>query len=256
MTDLSLIAQRIEREFGAEFALADPVRPGLAPAFVHVASNRRFRYIAEGRFLMGLSEPEERAARAIVEPLPLTIAEMRPVHEEHVGAYLIAERPVLNCEFDPAEAAYASSAAAVTHDQAAAFCAAIGMSLPSEAQWERACRAGGSTLFTWGDQLPDEDELAQWLTYDFEKGNGRANAFGLAGLFVAEWCADRFRESYDAPTPAGDAPHVVRGGGAFFWPWQDEEWVWCMSAMRMPGTDLSDGRCGFRPVRNFTGEAP
>jgi len=39
---------------------------------------------------------------------------------------------------------------------------------------------------------------------------------------------------------------VVRGGGSQFWPWQDEEWIWCASAMRMPSSGLFDGRCGFR----------
>jgi formylglycine-generating enzyme required for sulfatase activity len=91
------------------------------------------------------------------------------------------------------------------------------------------------------------------LTFDFSAGNGKANAFGLHGLFVGEWCLDFFAMSYEpnASLAADGSARVVRGGGAFFWPWQDQEWVWCMSAMRCPSTDLPEGKSGFRLIRNL-----
>jgi formylglycine-generating enzyme required for sulfatase activity len=131
----------------------------------------------------------------------------------------------------------------VGYDEAVGYAQRYGMTLPTESQWEYACRAGSATLFTFGDRLPDEPELAEWLTFDFSAGSGRANAFGLYGLFVGEWCTDFF--------DAQEGVRVVRGGGAYFWPWQDQEWVWCMSAMRIPATDLPEGECGFRLVRNL-----
>jgi hypothetical protein len=106
------------------------------------------------------------------------------------------------------------------------------------------------------DRLLEEEEFAGWLTFDFSKGPGKTNGFGLYGLFVGEWCADLFTSSYTFPAASESAsgPRVVRGGGAFFWPWQDQEWVWCMSAMRSSSTDLPDGKCGFRFVRNIRGD--
>lgn len=239
------VARALDTEF-----LPAPADGAAATPFVHGPSGHRFRYVPQGSFRMGLSPAEKRAARAIFDPVQANLQEMRPVHEERVGAFLVAERPVLTREVRPAETRYADSAAYVTDDEALAFCERMGMTLPTEAQWEYACRAGSQTLFTWGDTLPAEDELADWLTFDFAAGNGRANAFGLHGLYVGEWCLDRFRPDYATPA-AADAPRVVRGGGAFFWPWQDQEWVWCMSAMRLPATDLPDGRCAFRFVRNL-----
>lgn len=236
--------------FAGEFAPAKPGPVTAVPAFVHRPSGHRFRYIPAGRFRMGLSDDEERAARAIFDPVQANLQEMRPVHKVGLRPFLIGERPVLVREADPRATRHREAAAAVTDDEALAICAGLGMSLPTEAQWEYACRAGTTSLFVWGDGLPDEDELAGWLTYDFAGGNGNPNGFGLHGLFVGEWCLDRFTASYSA-VPAEDAPRVVRGGGAFFWPWQGEEWVWCMSAMRTPATDLPDGRCGFRLLRTL-----
>ncbi len=249
-------AQRaVARAFGAEFAPADPGANAAMPAFVHAASGQRFRYLPGGQYQMGLSAPELQAARAIFDPVPANIDEMRPVHAEQLQPFLIAERPVLTREADPSATRYRDCAAYLPDDAALAHCEALGMTLATEAQWEYACRAGTATLFTWGDALPPDAELSGWLTFDFAGGPGRANGFGLHGLFVGEWCLDRYAPSYASAAPQdGAGSRVVRGGGAFFWPWQDQEWVWCMSAMRMPGADLPDGQCGqcgFRLVRNL-----
>ena len=231
--------------------IAEEDPPSATPVFRHKASGLRFRYIPGGSFNMGLSDAELAAAEAISSPPPINLAEMRPVRQCTVEPFLMAERPVLVGEIAEIVADAASPpgcAAYVTRDIAEAYCNSLNAALPTEAQWEYACRAGGDTLFTWGNTLPAEEELAEWLTFDFSDGNGKPNAWGLCGLFVGEWCKDQFRPDHDPQTPeAGDA-RTIRGGGAFFWPWQDQEWVWCMSAMRMPSTDLLDGTCGFRPV--------
>jgi formylglycine-generating enzyme required for sulfatase activity len=123
--------------------------------------------------------------------------------------------------------------------------AAFGFSLPREEQWEAACRGGTQTLFFFGDELPeDRAVLESWVTSDLTRG--KPNPFGLLGLFVGEWCADRWRPSYGKSKPSKD--FVVRGGGSAFWPWQDSEWAFCVSAMRMPSSDLSNALCGARFV--------
>jgi hypothetical protein len=76
-----------------------------------------------------------------------------------------------------------------------------------------------------------------------------ANGFGLRSLFFGEWCRDRWRPSHEPSSPENLDEWVVRGGAARFWPWQDEEWVGAMSAMRMPSSRTGGAPCAFRVVR-------
>jgi formylglycine-generating enzyme required for sulfatase activity len=124
--------------------------------------------------------------------------------------------------------------------------------LPKEAQWEYACRAGTQTLFVWGNDLVPKEELTKWLCLDFKEGyeaRCRCNGYGLYGLFTGEWCQEEYRGNYSPSAPIRHGERVVRGGAAMFWPWQDDEWVWCMPAMRMPESGLFAGRqAGFRLI--------
>jgi formylglycine-generating enzyme len=252
MIDILEVRRSVASAFGSQFVPVESDEGGAKlPRFECQLTGHKFRYLAGGEFEMGLSSSQELAARAIFDPFPANVGEMRPVHRVHVDPFLIAERPVLTKEtVAGAVSKYPESAAYLSHEQALAFCAERGMSLPNEAQWEYACRAGTATLFTWGDQLPSEQELKDWLVFDFSRSPGKPNAFGLSGLFVGEWCTDGFTESYEqAHPPRIDGPRVIRGGGAYFWPWQDQEWVWCMSAMRAPSSDLPENICGLRFVK-------
>jgi formylglycine-generating enzyme required for sulfatase activity len=98
--------------------------------------------------------------------------------------------------------------------------------LPTESQWEFACRAGSRARYYFGD---DEDHLGEYAWY--EKNSGRRthpvgekkpNTWGLYDMHgnVWEWCADRWDGGYytnslmDDPTgPSGGSSRVVRGGG-------------------------------------------
>jgi formylglycine-generating enzyme required for sulfatase activity len=91
--------------------------------------------------------------------------------------------------------------------------------LPSEAQWEYACRGGTSTPFAFGETL--SDELANYdasETYgNGLKGKNRkqttpvgmfpANAWGLQDMHgnVWEWCLDDWHESYEGAPVNGSA---------------------------------------------------
>lgn len=109
--------------------------------------------------------------------------------------------------------------------------------LPSEAEWEYACRAGTTTPFYFGKTLTTE--VANYdgrNTYaDGPKGEyrqettpvdhfGIANAFGLSDMHgnVYEWCQDRWHTNYDgAPTDGsawiegGNSSGRVRRGGSW-----------------------------------------
>lgn len=230
----------------------------LLPTFIHRQSGLEFSYIPGGDFEMGFSEKEELAAKHICDPIQANLDEMRPVTNVKVQSFLISRYPVLNCianqilhsdNQEPDNDKFLYSPAYLSREQAEELAEKLGCHLPYEKEWEYACRSETQTLFVFGDSLPEEKELERWLSLDFsETAKLAANPFGLYGMFVGEWCMDKYRLSYDKFAQTEDGSYVIRGGGSLFWPWQDQEWVWCMSAMRMPSTDLIDNTCGLRLV--------
>jgi formylglycine-generating enzyme required for sulfatase activity len=138
-------------------------------------------------------------------------------------------------------------------------------SLPSEAQWEYACRAGSTTPFHFGATLtPDLANYNCDYTYgDGQKGRYRkkttdvaifpANRWGLHDMHgnVPEWCADHWHNSYNyapddhlpwlIPGAPEDHPRLLRGGSWNLIP------GFCRSAFRydfLP--DFRHGLVGFR----------
>jgi len=115
----------------------------------------------------------------------------------------------------------------VTWKDAVAFCEKLSKQegktyrLPTEAEWEYACRAGAMGRFSGGEKL---DELAWYDDNGEEKthpvATKKPNAWGLYDMHgnVAEWCADFYAAPYAAQAagdPAGPAQgtsRVVRGG--------------------------------------------
>ncbi|MES9881951.1 MAG: formylglycine-generating enzyme family protein [Sedimenticola sp.] len=92
--------------------------------------------------------------------------------------------------------------------------------LPSEAQWEYACRAGTETAYWWGDEM-DEKRANKSSKHKLEAAMS-PNAFGLRSMSgnLNEWCADWMGNYPAGPVvdPTGpDQGHerVLRGGGWF-----------------------------------------
>ena len=101
--------------------------------------------------------------------------------------------------------------------------------LPTEAQWEYACRAGTTTRYSFGDDASDLSSYA-WFAentrgvgkeYAHRVGQKRANPWGLHDMHgnVSEWCQDWFAEDYfeksqteDPAGPNTGSFHVFRGG--------------------------------------------
>lgn len=96
--------------------------------------------------------------------------------------------------------------------------------LPTEAEWEYACRVGSYTQFSTGDGLPASMQRNQTIARDYQTvslkvGQTPANDFGLCDMHgnVEEWCADWYApyKSADQTDPVGPADglyRVTRGG--------------------------------------------
>jgi sulfatase modifying factor 1 len=126
--------------------------------------------------------------------------------------------------------------------------------LPTEAQWEYACRAGTTTATSFGDQLSSQQANFKGQPYNgaavgpslnkaTKVGSYPANAWGFHDMHgnIYEWCRDWYHaklpggmdpDLYDARATAllnrtGDASRVRRGGC-----WSDDGWA-CRTAFRL-----------------------
>ena len=158
----------------------------------------------------------------------------------------------------------------VTWNDAVDFCKKLGAMegktyrLPTEAEWEYACRAGSTTPFNTGQTISTRQAN---YNGDFVYGNGEkgeyratttpvgtfpANAWKLHDMHgnVWQWCSDVHADypQGDATDPTGpkqnaNAPRVLRGGS-----WYNDP-GYCRSAIRIwhaPG--IRNGYIGFRVV--------
>ena len=146
---------------------------------------------------------------------------------------------------------------------------ANGYRLPTEAEWEYACRAGSEGDYDFGSA----DKLRQyaWFAENAEQkthptGQKKPNAFGIYDLYgnVSEWCEDVYSPTYykDSPAldprgpanPGKDVKRVIRGGS---WKFSVDQ---CRATARVGertgDTDacFSTDYCGFRCVRRATPE--
>lgn len=228
--------------------------------------------IPGGSFLMGSpeDEPERRESEG-------------PQHEVTVPSFFMGRYPVTQAqwrwvaglppifvtgstfgsqELDPDPSDFKGDNRPVENiswHEAVQFCARLSAHtgrpyrLPSEAEWEYACRAGTTTPFHFGEMITTD--LANYdgnYTYnDGPKGEyrrettpvdqfGIANAFGLCEMHgnVWEWCADHWHGSYEGAPIDGstwvdqdageDNSYVLRGGSWYYVPRN------CRSAARNP----------------------
>jgi len=128
--------------------------------------------------------------------------------------------------------------------------------LPTEAQWEYACRAGSTTRYSFGD---DEASLSEhaWFAGNSAPdthpvGQRKPNAWGLYDVHgnVYEWCQDWYHDSYYKDSPRDDPTGPVSGFGRTIrggcWACRSED---CRSTWReSAGPDSRGPHIGLRIV--------
>jgi len=184
-------------------------------------------------------------------------AEFRKFRPQHSSGTKIDGRTDLNGDAQPV--------VRVSWDDASAYVSWAGLRLPTEAEWEYACRAGTTTEYPFGNRTSG---LGRYAWYNHGLGRTRLshpggeklpNAWGLYDMLgnVWEWCSDWYLETYfaqfsswfpntpfvDPPGPPTGERRALRGGS---WASNPEECTPGERRSRNPEDAFEE--CGIRPV--------
>jgi formylglycine-generating enzyme required for sulfatase activity len=195
-----------------------------------------------------------------------------PQHQVKINSFAIGKYPITQAQYQAVMGTNRSHFSnnpqnpveKVSWDDAQAFCQKLSQitgktyRLPTEAEWEYACRAGTTTRFYFGD---DANQLGDYAWYygnsqgtTHPVGQKKPNAWGLYDMSgnVWEWCEDNWRNSYagaldDGPIDndnCSQSRKCLRGGS-----WGNNPNL-CRSAIRNFGDRRNDRyySVGFRVV--------
>ena len=218
-----------------------------------------FVRVPGGTFMMGSLEGEEGRREDELQ------------HEVTLTPFLIAKYELTQNQWEKVMGSRPSSFTGdnlpvekVSWEDCKDFCRRAGLALPTEAQWEYACRAGSETAYHSGDSEEGLKKVA-WYGIAFSRGGKThpvgekmANGFGLHDMHgnVWEWCEDLWDPAfYGKPeatqknpvrTASGSGDRVFRGG---CW---DGNASFCRSGARLYDRPSDGSRfVGFRPVYNL-----
>lgn len=181
-----------------------------------------------------------------------------PVREVELSPFYIARYETTGAQWRGDASSSSTPMVQVTYDQAAEWCAARGLALPTEAQWEYAASGPENRTYPWGDawtsgrcnSIGEGDghrELAP--VGSFQSGASWCGAEDLAGN-AAEWCRGfhcqalaELAGDVDPLPPARGSQRVVRGGS-----WFDRARNMRSSDRRPYGLSAANGYVGFRCV--------
>ena len=180
----------------------------------------RLILIRPGKFIMG--SPDSEQGRAADEGPPHEVTISKP--------FYLGLTEVTQAQYEAVMGTIPSAskgpprpAEGITWHEASDFCRKLSektgktVRLPTEAEWEYACRAGTKTRFSLGDS---DGPLGDYASVDKTQpvGQKKPNAWGLYDMHgnVWEWCADRYgpysSEAATDPQGGADSARVLRGG--------------------------------------------
>jgi formylglycine-generating enzyme required for sulfatase activity len=191
-----------------------------------------FRWIPAGTFRMGGARYNQKPVHQvqITQPFylgkyPVTQAEWQAVMGSNPSRFKGTNRPVETVSWEEVQEFIAKLNAREAGER---------YRLPTEAEWEYACRAGSKTAYSFGE---DDSLLGEYAWYDGNSGNEThpvgeklANGWGLHDMHgnVWEWCQDWYHSKYcrgragpdvDPVGPPTGSHRVVRGGSWYCTPW-------------------------------------
>jgi formylglycine-generating enzyme required for sulfatase activity len=243
LNPLTVTTASLRREGGRWQVDRQEVRVQAGEVDLGEGESLRLIQIPAGDFLMGspANEPER-------------FAHQGPQHTVRLGGFLLGQMPVTQAQW-AVVARWPSveqdlklnpsrfngpqrPVEKVSWEQAMEFCRRLSqrtglpLTLPSEAQWEYACRAGATTPFAFGATLTSElanydatisyaeGPKGRWLQETTDVASFPANAWGLHDMHgnVWEWCLDTWYGPYEgAPTDGSPwlgagSSKLLRGG--------------------------------------------
>ncbi|TRV03175.1 MAG: serine/threonine protein kinase [Microcystis wesenbergii Mw_MB_S_20031200_S109] len=238
-------------------AVRMPVSPPIAsptPFTEKLANGIRLEMVSlpAGKFLMGSSESDSE----------------KPPHQVKVNSFAIGKYPITQAQYQAVMGTNPSlftnnpqnPVERVSWNDAKAFCQKLSQitgktyRLPTEAEWEYACRAGTTTRYYFGD---NDNQLGNYAWYRGNSqdkthpvGQKKPNGWGLYDMSgnVWEWCEDDWHDNYKNAPKDGSAwlikdnhSQILRGGSWFNNPRN------CRSAYRFSNYRCdNDDSYGFR----------
>ena len=177
-----------------------------------------FKLLPAGTFTMGDKDDAHRVT--LTKAFELGVYEVTQKQYEQVmgtnpSNFKGAQNPVDNVSWHDA-VEFCRKLSALPAEQAAGRV----YRLPTEAEWEYACRGGTTTLYSFGD---DESQLGQYAWYDKNSGNTthavggkKPNPWGLYDMHgnVAEWVEDEYGEYQGKPAIDPSVPNAPSSAGS------------------------------------------
>jgi formylglycine-generating enzyme required for sulfatase activity len=246
---------------GTEPSVAPQMMPAPSEPVRHIALGdgveMTFVLIPAGSFSMGSDEEagdgDESPVHAVRISRPfyfgrceVTQAQWEKIMGANPGRFISADLPVDSVSWNDAQVFVAALSRKTGHTYA----------LPTEAQWEYACRAGTTTPWSFGGPPAAAGDFAWWA----ENADGRThvvetkkpNPWGLYDMHgnVWEWCADWYAKhtysktgAVDPRGPAAGESRVLRGGA-----WGDQPDGMRSATRNCNGPDGANDGIGLRVV--------
>ena len=248
----------------AQLAVGDPIENSIGMVLVPIPA---------GEFLMGSpeTEPGRQDNSELQHQVTLTKPFLLGVHEVTQGQWqaVMDTTPWKGKQYvkegDDYPATYVSWNDAVEFCRQLSEKEGLEYRLPTESEWEYACRAGTTTGYSFGDDASQLGEYAwyrekkdrrSWPQYAHTVGQKKPNPWGLYDMHgnVWEWCSDWHgdypSESVTDPAgPSSGSSRVIRGGAWFSSAEQ------CRSAFRLrESPSIVGNSLGFRVALSPSGQ--